>query len=120
MSGGPLRRTLAGAIIVRGRDHILIGREPGRLADHAVILPPEGRLLWDGRFDVAGPPGAGVIAARFAGPFERLTGIPAFVQQALPVLKKEGEAPFLAHLAPKNRASARLSLRKCPVTVDLR
>jgi hypothetical protein len=84
------------------------------------MLPQEGKLLWDGRFDVAGPPGARVIAARFAGPFERLRGIPAFVQQALPVLQEEGEAPFLVHLAPKNQASARLNLRKCPVTVDLR
>jgi len=42
-------RTLAGARIVRRRDTILIGREPGRLGTEPVQLVREG-LLWDGRF----------------------------------------------------------------------
>ncbi len=48
-SGEGRARTLAGARIVRRKNALLIGREPGRLPLHPVPLDAGG-MVWDGRF----------------------------------------------------------------------
>lgn len=80
------RRTLGGAIIVRRKREILIGREPGRIDPQPVTVPTSGTLVWDGRFDITAAPGSQVRPAGWIGPQPRRDGLPAFVQASLPVL----------------------------------
>lgn len=86
------RRTLGGAIIVRRKRNILIGREPGRIDTAAAIVPEGGRLVWDGRFEIIAPPGSQVIPAVAAERQPRRKDLPAFVQEGLPVLLEPGKA----------------------------
>lgn len=90
-------RTLKGARIVRRKAHLLVGREPGRLAAAPIALRPEG-LVWDGRFRLCGgPPGAAVeivpghalddAVLSLAG---RRPGEPRFVTDSRPVAMSQG------------------------------
>ncbi len=92
------RRTLGGAIIARRKDHLLIGREPGRIDRATVVVPAGGRVIWDGRFEIEGPPGCEVIAAGTLGNLPRRADIPAFVQASLPAVLSLGKIQSVPHL----------------------
>jgi tRNA(Ile)-lysidine synthase len=110
--------TLGGCRVVPRGTRWLIVREAGRTAPTA--LPPDGRLLWDGRFEVAlGPEGAGrstaangemtvgplgsagwrtlAAALERAGAGQRAACIPAPARAALPALR---DADGLAAVPP--------------------
>lgn len=93
----PGRRTLGGAIIVRRKAEILIGREPGRIDPTALPVPEDGQVVWDGRFSISAIPGSRIMAQ--AGTVPRRKDIPAFVQASLPmILEPDGgrKLPFIA------------------------
>jgi tRNA(Ile)-lysidine synthase len=78
--GRSQRRTLAGALLNRRKDHVLIGREPGRLDPGLQVVPKTGRLLWDQRFEIRGDPGGRVEPRTGCRP----DGLPAFVHRTMP------------------------------------
>lgn len=80
------RRTLGGAIIVRRKRSILLGREPGRIDAVPVTVPASGTLVWDRRFEITAAAGSKVAASGRAIPQARREDLPAFVQASLPVL----------------------------------
>lgn len=88
-SGGS-RRTLGGAMIVRRKAGLLVGREPGRIDPRPVPVPVEGQILWDGRFMVEAPAGAEILPAGFCPELPRRKDIPAFVQAGLPAVRRGG------------------------------
>lgn len=47
------RFTLAGAVVSAGRRYLRIWREPARIKDRDVIVPPAATVIWDRRFRVA-------------------------------------------------------------------
>ncbi len=88
---GSSRRTLGGAMIVRRKAILLAGREPGRIDATPVAVPPGGEIVWDGRFAVVAPGGAVVVPVRDLHDLPRCRDIPAFVQQGLPAVTKDGK-----------------------------
>ncbi len=92
------RKTLGGAVFVKRSKVIVVGREAGRISAELQILPESGQILWDGRFQVTGPPGAGVIRANILGSFPRNRDIPAFVQAGLPAITKNHKVLAVPHL----------------------
>jgi tRNA(Ile)-lysidine synthase len=99
-SGESTRRTLAGTVFAGRRSAVLAGREWSRIA--AAAIPSTGWLIWDGRFRVSGEPGLPVLAAGRIRGMPRLSQIPRFVQDAMPVLAtgepKLASATFMACL----------------------
>ena len=102
LAGGEGRaRTLAGARIVRRKNALLIGREPGRLPVHPVPLEADG-IVWDGRFLIRPSSGfrrpAGtveIVPGKALG--DRVLGLddagprmPRFVTDARPVVVADG------------------------------
>lgn len=94
------RRTLGGAIVARRKNHLLIGREPGRINPAAVRVPETGVVLWDDRFEIHAEAGSSVIPVACAGIAGRRRDIPSFVQQALPAIIRGGKLISAPHLAP--------------------
>ncbi len=91
------RRTLGVAVFAKRGTQVLVGREPGRILDDVVVIPPQGEVKWDRRFLVRGPVGARVRAARHFAQVPRRRDIPAFVNAGLPVVCDENgvlAAPF--------------------------
>jgi tRNA(Ile)-lysidine synthase len=86
----PSRRVLGGALFMKRRREMIVGREPGRISSMPQIIPASGELIWDGRFRVQGPEGAQVVAAGFGPKTPRNVELPAFIQAGLPVLVQEG------------------------------
>ena len=101
------RRTLGGAIIVRRKASLLVGREPGRIAALPITVPAGGEIVWDGRFAVTAPAGAAVIPARDLPDMPRCRDIPAFVQQGLPAVTQGGRLLAVPQLLPGTGVSAR-------------
>ena len=103
---GGNRRTLGGAIVARRKNHLLIGREPGRINPAAVPVPKSGVVLWDDRFEIHAEAGSSVIPVAYAGFLGRRRDIPSFVQQALPAIIQGGKSIFAPHLAPASGCTA--------------
>ena len=98
--------TLAGAMILRRKNVIVVGREAGRIAKAPVAIPASGRLLWDRRFAIEGAPGAEVVAAGCLPDVPRNAEIPAFVQAGLPAVMAAGGLLAIPHLGIGSGASA--------------
>ncbi|MGQ0486659.1 MAG: tRNA lysidine(34) synthetase TilS [Hyphomicrobiales bacterium] len=107
IDAGGSRRTLGGAMIVRRKTSLLIGREPGRIDAAPVAVPPGGEIVWDRRFAVIAPSGAAVVPARDLHNLPRRRDIPAFVQQGLPAVTKDGTLLAVPQLGLGTGASAR-------------
>ncbi|WP_421694018.1 tRNA lysidine(34) synthetase TilS [Aestuariivirga sp.] len=60
---GPMRRTLAGALIGRRKSGFWVTREASRVDAAPLTVPGTGKALWDGRFLVDAAPGATVAPA---------------------------------------------------------
>jgi len=105
-SGGS-RRTLGGAIVVRRKASLLVGREPGRIDITPVIVPAGGEIVWDGRFAVTAPAGAAIIPAQALPDIARCKDIPAFVQQGLPAVMQGGRLLAVPQLRLGAGAKAR-------------
>jgi tRNA(Ile)-lysidine synthase len=82
-----LRRTLGGLLFARQRGHILVGREPGRIAARFVPLEAGQSLAWDGRYRVEGPAGIGVGPCALAPELGRPKSVPQWVWRGLPALR---------------------------------
>lgn len=106
LAAGPCRRTLAGAMILRRRDTILVGREAGRIAVTPSAIPASGKLLWDHRFAVEAEPGAEVVPVGSLRQVPRKADIPAFVQAGLPAIMAAGSLSAIPHLGIGSGASA--------------
>jgi tRNA(Ile)-lysidine synthase len=86
-------RTFGGCKFVRRKRSLLVGRESGRIDVKPLVIPAEGQVLWDGRFQVYGPPGHCVIPAVAASGLRRDPDLPKFVHDSLPaVLDAQGWA----------------------------
>ncbi|HLF22103.1 MAG TPA: tRNA lysidine(34) synthetase TilS [Aestuariivirga sp.] len=105
-SGGS-RRTLGGAIVVRRKASLLVGREPGRIDATPVTVPAGGEIVWDGRFAITAPAGAAVIPSRDLPDIPRCRDIPAFVQQGLPAVTQGGRVLAVPQLGLGAGVSAR-------------
>ncbi|MBI3672659.1 MAG: tRNA lysidine(34) synthetase TilS [Rhizobiales bacterium] len=91
---GPLggRRTLGGAIIALRHDHLLIGREAGRIDPTPVAVPVGGEVVWDRRYRIKAEAAALVRPAGMVAGLARRKDLPAFVQNSLPaVTTPDGE-----------------------------
>ncbi|MGH6855545.1 MAG: tRNA lysidine(34) synthetase TilS [Aestuariivirga sp.] len=104
--GAPGRRTLGGAVIVRRKRELLIGREPGRIDPAPVALPDTGAVLWDERFEVFAEAGSHVIPVLYAGILPRCANLPSFVQKGLPAILRGGEIISVPHLGVGSGAEA--------------
>ncbi len=100
------RRTLGGAIIARLKDHLLIGREPGRIDQTPMAIPKAGVMLWDGRFEVHASAGSHVIPVLCAGILSRCKKIPWFVKSSLPAVVRGSETISVPHLGMGSGAAA--------------
>ncbi len=80
---GPLRRTLAGALLGRRSGQIWVTREPARIGASPATVPDSGEMVWDGRFRIVAPPGSEVRAGGEA-PKEPSVTVPSFARQAYP------------------------------------
>ena len=111
---GGSRRTLGGALIGRRKDHLIIGREPGRIAKQVFTISESGLGVWDHRFEVRAAPGSRVTAlcdTEGAKTLPRAKSLPAFVQQALPAITLPGGALCVPHLAVGSGATAMFQAR---------
>ena len=106
-AAGGSRRTLGGAIIVRRKASLLVGREPGRIDARPVTVPAEGEIVWDRRFAVTAPAGAAVIPTQELSDIPRCRDIPAFVQLGLPAVTLGGQLLAVPHLGVGSGATAR-------------
>jgi len=100
INGTSQARTLAGCRIARRSKVLVVGREPGRIAEEPIALPPSGRVVWDRRFVVEwtkGPEGSSIIPARLARGLDRVKELPAFVQAALPAIMAQGRTVGLPY-----------------------
>mgnify|MGYP005844185619 CR=1 FL=1 len=80
----------AGCLIRPGRGAWVVCREPAAVAGPA-LLPPEGRLCWDGRWHIKAPPGlavgaVGPDAAALARAAPHARALPRVVLATLPAL----------------------------------
>jgi tRNA(Ile)-lysidine synthase len=103
---GGSRRTLGGALIGRRKDHLIIGREPGRIGGEALVVPESGEGLWDHRFEIRSAPGSRVRALG-TGALPRVKSLPAFVQNALPAVEMPDGSLCVPHLGVGEGATAR-------------
>ena len=93
-------RTLAGCRIARRSTALVVGREPGRIGGDPVVLPKQGRVVWDGRFVVEwakAPEETVIVPACLVGGLKRLEALPAFVQAGLPAIVARGKVIGLAY-----------------------
>lgn len=101
-------RTLSGCRIAQRKRQLLIGREAGRISRAPVAIRPGESVLWDNRFriSVAGTGKPCEIVPARGLKLARNPDIPAFVQEALPVLLAENEIaaiPALGKLGQSGR-----------------
>lgn len=81
--GGPVRCTLAGAVLGRRKQGFWVTREAARIPPAPLDVPESGKLLWDNRFLIQAAPGAEVGPA--AGrPVDLPDGVPVFARRAYP------------------------------------
>jgi tRNA(Ile)-lysidine synthase len=120
LAAGKGRRTLGGAIIACRKEAVLIGREAGRIDPRPVPVAGDGRVLWDGRFEIRALEGSSVIPAACAGRLARRRDLPGFVQAALPAIMRAGGAICVPQLEAGCDAEAVFLPRPPPPTVRLR
>lgn len=89
---GPVRCTLAGALLGRRKSSFWVTREAARIEAVTRIVPHTGKLLWDNRFLVEAAPGAQVTptASRKLPP---IPGVPVYAQRACPWVEQPPEGP---------------------------
>jgi len=88
---GPVRCTLAGALLGRRKTGIWVTREPGRVQTNPEIVPESGKLLWDKRFLVETAPGSKVSPS--AGRKTLVAGgAPVFARMAYPWVEQPPDA----------------------------
>ncbi len=92
------RRTLGGAVFVKRKNVLIVGREPGRIASVPKIIGVSKSVVWDGRFKVMGPEGSQVAPVGALEGITRRKDIPAFVQAGLPAVLKNGAVLAIPHL----------------------
>lgn len=83
---GPVRATLAGAILGRRRDTFWITREAERIVPEPLVIGAEGRAVWDRRFVIVAPEGSEVVAdaqGRASGD----AAAPAAARRAYPLIR---------------------------------
>lgn len=90
---GPVRCTLAGALLGRRKTGVWVTREAARIKAQPDVVPESGKLLWDNRFLVEALPGSEVSSA--AGrKAPGLHAVPVFARMAYPwVDQPAGGAP---------------------------
>jgi tRNA(Ile)-lysidine synthase len=93
--GDGLRRTLGGCLFAKRKDWILVVREWARIAEQAQFIPESGELVWDGRFNLKGPPGDRVEPAGRLQRLVRPEGVPSYVFRGLPAVLSQTEGPIL-------------------------
>lgn len=95
IEAGPVRCTLAGALIGRRKRGVWITREAGRIPREPLTVPETGEALWDGRFRVTAAPGARVRAAGAENrdPASLGPDVPVFARRAFPVVEQPPGAP---------------------------
>ena len=81
------RRSLNGSIINARQSMIEIMREPARIPDRWVSVPDNGRVVFDGRFEVLAPPGSFVGPVGQPALLKRFKEVPALAFSALPAVK---------------------------------
>jgi len=97
----PIRGTLGGTLVLARGGHILVMREPARIADERPLVPGE-RAWWDGRFEVGyrDGPGPALLRPLAAGRLRLLPAVreamgarrvPAAALEALPALWRRDE-----------------------------
>lgn len=91
-------RTFGGCKLARRSLSLLAGREFGRIDPTPCRVPDCGRLLWDGRFLIAAPPGNRVVPLGILSQVKRVPGLPRFVQNSLPAVLDDTGAPAVPHL----------------------
>ena len=93
------RRTLGGAFFVKRKAGLFLAREAGRIDPSPVSIPPEGRMIWDGRFVVEGPSGAQVEPLGAFGDLPK-KDMPQFLRLGLPAAMIDGKLAFVPQLQP--------------------
>jgi tRNA(Ile)-lysidine synthase len=111
VAGFETKRTLGGAIIAPRKTHFLVGREPGRIDQTPIEVPPSGEVTWDHRFEVRAPPGSLVMAAGQVPDLPRNPALPRFVQESLPAIRLPDLALVVPNLGIGAGAEARLTPR---------
>ncbi len=86
-----LRRTLGGVIFAHRKSHILVMREPARIAAGPQHLPDGKPMVWDHRFEISGPVGSTVSSMSEHKPLKRPPEIPSSAWAGLPVVSRSGE-----------------------------
>ena len=122
IAGGSGRaRTLAGCRIVKRKRYLLLGREPGRIAQQPMRLEPDGGVfdsVWDQRFrltvhgaqaddDLSVIPFAAINDRRSFGAKNRKDVLPAFVRDGLPVVLNRGAVHCVPHFEMTPRIQRR-------------
>ncbi len=94
---GPLRRTLAGAVLGKRRDRFWVAREAARIDAEPVRIGRGGQVVWDHRFVIRAPSGSEVRKASGAHrvPTE---GIPVHARLSYPEVVAAGGETEVAFL----------------------
>jgi tRNA(Ile)-lysidine synthase len=95
---GQGRRCLGGAVFVKRREVVLVGREVGRIAGVGVSVAQGEDVVWDDRFVLNVPPNAQVLPIGHIAGLKRRQDLPAFVQAGLPAVVKDGKLWSVPHL----------------------
>lgn len=86
-TAGPVRCTLAGAVLGKRKAGIWVTREAARIPPQPVIVTEEGKLLWDNRFLIESAPGTAVSPAA-DGKSSLLGDAPVFARMAYPCVEQ--------------------------------
>ena len=84
-SGGPPRRTLAGAIAGRRKTSFWVTREAVRIDAEPLIIRDGTRAIWDGRFAIEAPEGSTITPAGDRKPSLN-QAVPVYARRAYPVV----------------------------------
>lgn len=94
--GRETRRSANGAIVSARRHVVEVMREPARLRSRFEAVPSDGRVIFDGRFDVKAPPGSQVGPMGLPALLKRPKDVPALAFSALPVVKLPDQTLYSA------------------------
>jgi tRNA(Ile)-lysidine synthase len=93
------RRTLGGVVFAKRKAALVMAREAGRIDPAPVVIPPEGEVIWDGRFRITGPAGAVIQPLGTWGDVPHKE-IPQFLRLGLPAAMIDGKLTFVPQLKP--------------------
>ena len=89
---GPLRRTLAGAVLGKRRDRFWVAREAARIEADPVLVGRGGQVVWDHRFVIRAPSGSEVRKVSGVHPAQA-EGVPVHARLSYPeVVVPQGHA----------------------------